>query len=135
MRFDDRETSLRKSVAADVAGRVGSDGCNRVGAAGRAFRLRLNVCVGTNDVGERTSIACILSVIHRPLLFGLVDLLKVGDTGLLSAALSSLHEVRDRNRHKNADDQNNDHDLDEGKRSFELAVSVHRLFPFRFLEI
>lgn len=115
-------------MAADVAGRVRSDGCDRVGAARWALRLRLKVSVCTNDVGESCGIARVLSVVHRPLLFGLVDLLEVGDAGLLSAALSSFDEVRDRDRHKNADDQNNDHDLDERECAVALKESVHWLY-------
>ncbi len=115
-------------MAADVAGRVRTDCRNGVGATGRASRLRLQVSVCTNDVGECCSVACVLSVVHRPLLFGLVDLLKIGDAGLLSAALSSFDEVRDRNRHENADDQNNDHDLDERECAVALKESVHWLY-------
>ena len=83
-----------------AAGWVGSNAVHRVrpvGWAGRARRRALHI--RARDVAHLNRRAIRRLVVHRPLLFGRVDLLEIGDARAASAALSGTNKVRNGDRH------------------------------------
>lgn len=84
---------------------------SRVWVAGCQIKLNRRVSSG-------------LLELHCPLLFRSFDLSKVGNAGLGSAGLSCLNKVGHGNGEQNADDQDDDHDLDEGK-SLSFSNAFH----------
>ena len=92
--------------------------------------VRFEVSRCTDEVGQCAGITSVLSLVHSPLLFGGVNLLKVGDTSVLSAAFSSLHEVWNCDGHQDTDDQDDDHDFDERESSVSLHCALHSFCCF-----
>ena len=105
-----------------AAGRVRTDHCDRVRSAARAGRVCLDV--RRSEVGRRNGCTGVELRFHGVLLLGRVDLLQVGDTGILSAGRSCLNEVRHGDGHENADDQHDDHDFNKGE-TLRFSISNH----------
>lgn len=96
-----------------AARRVRTDHVDRVRTAAWAARIRLDV--RRSKVCLRNGRTGIELGFHRILLLRRVDLLQVSNARILSAGRSCLDEVRHGDRHKNADDQHDDHDFNEGE--------------------
>lgn len=102
-------------MARNRADRSSTHVSDRVRASYWARRVRLEIAGDARKVGGSWSVRRALLVLHRPLLFGGFDLTKIGDAGARLGGSSRLDEVRDCDRHQDADDENHDHDLDEGE--------------------
>ena len=108
-----------------LTGRVGVDITNGVvshNAGRRANRGSLDVQGRTNQTGcsgciqgRRGRVAVSDLVVHRPLLLGGVDLLEVSGAGLGAGLLTSADKVGNSDGKQDADDQDDDHNLDERK--------------------
>jgi len=106
------------------AGLRRADRGGRVGAVGRTARQHRALEV-IKDVGCRYGVRAGLLVFQGPLLHCAVNLLEVGDTGVLLGGGTGLHEVWNRDGGQQADDGHNDHDFYQGEGAVALMIHFH----------
>ena len=131
------DRQLRQRVtfsSAQAALNVALAGANReerIDATSRTGRLNLDVVRRPENVAERRIriITVHLVLFQRPGVDRTVNLLHVGDASVLLAHLAGFNEVGDRDRGKQTNDRNDDHDFHERKPSFLIAADFHFL-PF-----
>ena len=103
-----------------TAGRGTRDrGASAVGAATGASRQGGAFQVGQHGgVREGIGIRSRLLVFEGPLLHRAINLLEIGDAGVLLGRGARLHEVRDGDGREQTDDGHHDHDFHEREAAF-----------------
>ena len=110
-----------------------------IGATSWAIRQTATLHVSL-DFGRREGVGVggNLLLFQGPLLNCAVNLLQVGDAGVLLGGRASFHEVRNRDSGQQTDNRNHDHDFNEGERTILLVLDLHciclSVFPARTLK-
>ncbi len=96
-------------------GRHLSHRADGIGATGRTGWLVADVVLRAVELCRCRRVRADLLLLDGPGRLGAINLLEIGDTGVLVRRSSRSDEVRNRDRGQEADNGDDDHDFDEGK--------------------